>query len=49
MLKVRMFNFIASGRAAATFRMVMILSVLVASLLFAGVAGAEPTHGGQGG
>lgn len=49
MLKAKMFNFLASGKAVATFRMVVILSVLIASLLFTGVVGAEPTPGGCGG
>ena len=49
MLKVKMFNLLASGKAAATFRMVLILSVLITSLLFTGVVGAEPTPGGCGG
>jgi hypothetical protein len=49
MFKVKMFNYLASGKAAVTFRMVMILSVLIASLLLTGVVGAEPMAGGQGG
>lgn len=49
MLKIKMFNYLASGKAAATFRMVLILSVLITSLLFTGVVGAEPTPGGCGG
>lgn len=49
MLKVKMFNFMVSGKAAMTFRLVMILSVLIASFLLTGVVGAQPTPGGQGG
>jgi hypothetical protein len=49
MLKVRMFNLLASGKAAVIFRMVFILTVLITSLLFTGMVGAEPTPGGVGG
>lgn len=49
MQKAKLFNYLASGKAAANFRMVMIISVLVASLLFTGVVGAEPIPGGNGG
>lgn len=49
MLKVKMYSFMASGKAATTFRLVMILSVLIASLLLTGAVGAEPTPGGAGG
>jgi hypothetical protein len=49
MFKVKVFNVLASGKAAATFRLVMILSVLIASLLLTGVVGAEPFPGGHGG
>jgi hypothetical protein len=49
MLKVKMYNFLASSKAVSTFRLVMILSVLIASLLVTGAVGAEPTAGGMGG
>jgi hypothetical protein len=48
MLKVNLFNYFASGKAAATFRIVMVLAVLMAALVFTGTVAAGPTPGGVG-
>lgn len=49
MFKAKLFNYLVNGKAAATFRMVVILTVLISSLLFTGVAAAGSTPGGCGG
>jgi hypothetical protein len=48
MLKTNLYNFFASGKAATTFRVVLILSVLIASLMFTVVAGAGTMPGTVG-
>jgi hypothetical protein len=48
MLKVRFYHFFVSGKAAATFRIMMILAILISALVFTGTAAAGPTPGGVG-
>ena len=48
MFKAKLFSLMGNTAAHSTIRMVLLLSVLLASLLFTGVAGAGPMPGGVG-
>lgn len=48
MIKAKFFNFVVSGKAAATFRVVMVLSILISALAFTGVVAAGTVPGNVG-